>query len=82
MHGSALSELRCSLDLDRIEGAGNQQLGELVGTIDMPTVSQVARAPPNYAMQWSSRVGTPLAGTGSGADRWRSASGAPTARRR
>ncbi len=27
MHGSALSELRCSLDLDRNEGAGGQQLG-------------------------------------------------------
>jgi hypothetical protein len=36
----------------------------------------------NYAMQRSSRVGTPLAGTGPGADRLRSASGAPTARRR
>jgi hypothetical protein len=37
---------------------------------------------PNYATQRSSRVGTPLAGTGSGADSERSASGAPTARRR
>jgi hypothetical protein len=37
---------------------------------------------PNYAMQRSSRVGTPLAENGPGADRWRSASGAPTARRR
>jgi len=37
---------------------------------------------PNYAMQRSSRVGTPLAGTGPGADGQRLASGAPTARRR
>jgi len=37
---------------------------------------------PNYAMQRSSRVGTPLAGTGAGADRLRSASDAPSARRR
>jgi hypothetical protein len=37
---------------------------------------------PNYAMQRSSRVGTPLAGTGVGEDKWRSASGAPSARRR
>jgi len=36
----------------------------------------------NYAMQRSSRVGTPLAGTGPGEDRLRSASGAPSARRR
>jgi hypothetical protein len=36
----------------------------------------------NYAMQRSSRVGTPLAGTGTGADGLRSASGAPSARRR
>jgi hypothetical protein len=36
----------------------------------------------NYAMQRSSRVVTPLAGTSAGDDRLRSASGAPTARRR
>jgi hypothetical protein len=36
----------------------------------------------NYAMQRSSRVGTPLAGTGAGEDRLQSASGAPSARRR
>jgi hypothetical protein len=42
----------------------------------------VTKLPSNYAMQRSSRVGTPLAGTGTGADRFRSASGAPTARRR
>jgi hypothetical protein len=42
----------------------------------------VRSLPPNYAMQRSSRVGTPLAGTSSGADRLQSASGAPTARRR
>jgi len=40
------------------------------------------KLPSNYAMQRSSRVGTPLAGTGSGAAGHRSASGAPTARRR
>jgi hypothetical protein len=37
---------------------------------------------PNYAMQRSSRVVTPLAGTGRAAYRIQSASGAPTARRR
>jgi hypothetical protein len=37
---------------------------------------------PNYAMQRSSRVGTPLAGTASGSHRFHSASSAPTARRR
>jgi len=37
---------------------------------------------PNYAMQRSSRVGTSLADTGAGAEGLRSASGAPTARRR
>jgi hypothetical protein len=36
----------------------------------------------NYAMQRSALVVTPLAGTGVGGDRFRSASGAPTARRR
>ena len=36
----------------------------------------------NYAMQRSSLVGTPIAGTGAGMDRLRSASGAPTASRR
>ena len=40
------------------------------------------KLPSNNAMQRSSRVGTPLAGTGADADRLRSASGAPTARRR
>jgi hypothetical protein len=42
----------------------------------------ISKLPSNYAMQRSSRVGTPLAGTGAGEDRLRSASGAPTARRR
>jgi hypothetical protein len=37
---------------------------------------------PNYAMQRSSRVVTPLAEKGVGEDRLLSASGAPTARRR
>ena len=37
---------------------------------------------PNYAMQRSARVFTPLAGITSGSPRFRSASGAPTARRR
>ena len=40
------------------------------------------RPPSNYAMQRSSRVGTPLAGTARGSEGFRSASGAPTARRR
>jgi hypothetical protein len=40
------------------------------------------KLPSNHAMQRSSRVGTPLAGTGTSADTDRSASGAPTARRR
>ncbi|MFZ2509378.1 MAG: hypothetical protein WAW79_13010, partial [Steroidobacteraceae bacterium] len=39
-------------------------------------------APPNNAMQRSARVGTPLAGTRTSEDRLRSASGAPSARRR
>jgi hypothetical protein len=39
-------------------------------------------SPPNYAMQRSSRVGTPLAGTCISEEGSRSASGAPTARRR
>ena len=43
---------------------------------------RVALLTPNYAMQRSSRVVTPLAGTGSGADWLPSASSAPTARRR
>ena len=42
----------------------------------------VTKLPSNYAMQRSSRVGTPLAPTGSDADKLQSASGAPTARRR
>jgi len=37
---------------------------------------------PNYAMQQSALVVTPLAGTASGSYRFRSASGAPTVRRR
>jgi len=37
---------------------------------------------PNYAMQRSSHAGTPLAGIASGYPEVRSASGAPTARRR
>jgi len=37
---------------------------------------------PNYAMQRSALVGTPLAGAGPGADGLQTASGAPTARRR
>jgi hypothetical protein len=40
------------------------------------------KLPSNYAMQRSARVVTPLAGTASGSQRFRSASGAPTARRR
>ena len=36
----------------------------------------------NYAMQRSSRVGTPLAGTCTSEEGLQSASGAPTARRR
>ena len=36
----------------------------------------------NYAMQRSARVITPLAETASGFQKFRSASGAPTARRR
>jgi hypothetical protein len=47
-----------------------------------PESQGAEQAPPNNAMQRSSRVGTPLAGTGTGADRLRSASGAPSARRR
>ena len=42
----------------------------------------IAKLPSNYAMQRSSRVGTPLAGTASSTHRFSSASGAPTARRR
>ena len=42
----------------------------------------VTKLPPNYTMQRSSRVGTPLAGTSADADRLRSASDAPSARHR
>jgi hypothetical protein len=38
--------------------------------------------PPNYAMQRSSRVVTPLAGTASGSHKYSPASGTLTARRR
>jgi len=47
-----------------------------------PERQDVELAPPNNAMQRSALVVTPLAGTGSGADRLLSASGAPSARRR
>jgi len=40
------------------------------------------RATSNRAIQRSASVGTTLAGTGPGADKFRSASGAPTARHR
>ena len=56
--------------------------GEANSTSTDDSTASKSMAPPNYAMQRSALVVTPLAGTASGSHKFGSASGAPTARRR